>query len=289
MGSSRAAQALIMVVGLVVATGMVGLGIWQWHVFHNSGARAAAARAAEPPLALFDIARPSEPIDQGYGRSVTFFGRYQPDSQLLVPIAGTHQYRVLTALVAPDGAAVPVIRGIVTGPDAPAPPSGKVDQVGVLSASEAAAPVQSLPTGQIGSVQLGVLAQRWSWPLIGGYVTLSADAARQQGLTPATAPLPQADGSLRNATYGIQWWVFAAFAVGMAAKMARDLGQRRIEEQDRGVLPDAGDGPDAHDPHADDPHADDPHADDPHADDPHADDLAGAGPTRDGGTLRSAR
>ena len=37
--------------------------------------------------------------------------------------------------------------------------------------------------------------------------------------------LPEGQGRLRNGAYAVQWWIFAAFAVLMAAKIARDLGE----------------------------------------------------------------
>ena len=47
--------------------------------------------------------------------------------------------------------------------------------------------------------------------------------------------LPEGQGRLRNGAYAIQWWIFAAFAIVMAAKIARDLGERDdIDASDRG-------------------------------------------------------
>jgi hypothetical protein len=48
-----------------------------------------------------------------------------------------------------------------------------------------------------------------------------ADAA-QQGLEHATIALPDGSGRLRNGAYAVQWWVFAAFTVVMAVRMARE-------------------------------------------------------------------
>ena len=67
------------------------------------------------------------------------------------------------------------------------------------------------------------LAQQWPGPLIDGFVTLSAADATAQGLEPAQARLPEARGRLRNAAYAGQWWLFAAFTLVMAVRMARDL------------------------------------------------------------------
>jgi cytochrome oxidase assembly protein ShyY1 len=93
-------------------------------------------------------------------------------------------------------------------------------QTGILLPSEQS----SLPTDE--SVRVQVLAQRWPGPLVDGLVVLSAADARAQSLEPAPASLPEARGRLRNAAYALQWWVFAAFTVFMAIRMARDSGRR---------------------------------------------------------------
>ena len=71
-----------------------------------------------------------------------------------------------------------------------------------------------------------MLAQTWPSPLVGGFVTLSATDAQSQGLSPAVVALPESTGRLRNGAYAVQWWLFAAFAVAMAIRMARDFGLR---------------------------------------------------------------
>ena len=45
--------------------------------------------------------------------------------------------------------------------------------------------------------------------------------------------LPTGPRSLRNGAYALQWWVFAAFAVVMAIRMARDQGRRVGSANDR--------------------------------------------------------
>jgi len=52
---------------------------------------------------------------------------------------------------------------------------------------------------------------------------LSAPDAQAQGMTPARLNLPEAQGRLRNAAYAYQWWLFAAFSIAMALRIARDL------------------------------------------------------------------
>lgn len=225
----RWVQAGIVAIGLVVGAAMVVLGLWQGQVYARQGEEANATRATQPSLRLTDIAPPSAEVLDGFGRSVTFSGTYDVTQQVFVPIAGTSTYRVLTPLLQADGSAVPVVRGVVDHPTAPPPPTGTVDQVGVLAPSEASSLPGALPADQIPAVELAAVAQRWSWPLIGGYVTLDPASATAQGLAPATPTLPRSDGRIRNGAYAVQWWIFAAFAMLWAVKMARDVGRPRLD------------------------------------------------------------
>jgi surfeit locus 1 family protein len=221
-------QVLLIVLGLGLAGAMVALGFWQLAVYDAQGAQAAERRASAPPIPLGSVARAGEPATAGYGRSVAFEGTYDPALQLLVPTKGG-QYRVLTGLRQADGSVLPVIRGVVADPNAPAPPSGLVHQVGVLLPTEEHVPGPDLPASQIASVRLPALAQLWPGPLIGGYVNLSGADATSQGMTPAALHLPEAPGRLRNGAYSMQWWLFAAFTLFMAFRMARDIGLRDAE------------------------------------------------------------
>src|SRR5688500_2999413 len=94
------------------------------------------------------------------------------------------KFRVLTGLRQPDGSLLAVVRGVVSGPNAPAPPSGLVQQVGVLLPTEEHLPEPDLSGGQIASVRLPALAQLWPGPLVGAYVNLSSADAASQGLAP---------------------------------------------------------------------------------------------------------
>jgi surfeit locus 1 family protein len=224
-------QVLLIILGLGLAGAMVALGFWQLAVYDAQGAEAAERRASAPPVPLGSVARAGEPATDGYGRSVTFEGTYDPALQLLVPME-SGQFRVLTGLRQPDGSLLVVVRGVVSGPNAPAPPSGLARQVGVLLPTEEHLPEPDLPGGQIASVRLPALAQLWAGPLIDGYVNLSSGDSTSQGLAPAPAQLPEASGRLRNGAYSIQWWLFAAFTVFMAFRMARDIGLRDPEVAD---------------------------------------------------------
>lgn len=212
----------------LLAGGLIILGYWQLRVYHAQGQQAAAQRAGQPTVRLTEVAPAGSPVRDGYGRSVILTGHYLPDDQLLVPLAGSPDaFRVLTAFQLDGGLVVPVVRGVVRGgsPAAPPPPIGSAQQVGVLLPSEEASGVE-LAAGRLGSVRVPALAQLWPPLQTDGYVVLSAADAAGQGLEPAPLVLPEGSGRLRNGAYALQWWVFAAFAVGLGVRIARDVGRR---------------------------------------------------------------
>lgn len=221
----RLQQLGLVTLGAVVAVVMIMLGLWQMQVFEDQGQEGAIARMNEPAVPLEGVASPGTEITEGYGRTVTFQATYDTDDQLLVPLQdepGT--YRVLTRALTTEGTLVPVVRGETHSPTPPPPPPGRLEQHGVLLASDASAP-GDLPTGQISSVYLPVLVQRWQDPMIAGYVTLPAELATQQGLEPATPDLPSGRGSGQNFGYALQWWVFAASALGFSVYLATYIGR----------------------------------------------------------------
>lgn len=230
---TRYKQALVIALGIGLAAAMVVLGFWQLDVYHRQGAAAAARQASAPPVPLSSVARAGASAMEGYGRPVAFEGSYDPALQLLVPGEdGTGQFRVLSGLRQADGSVLAVVRGVVSEPPAPPPPSGTVQQIGVLLPTEEHVPEADLPGGQIASVRLPALAQHWPGPMIDGFVTLSAADAASQGLAPAPLLLPEAPGRVRNVAYVGQWWLFAAFVLFMAFRMARDIGLRDDEGED---------------------------------------------------------
>jgi surfeit locus 1 family protein len=228
---TRLKQALVVALGIGLAGVMIVLGFWQLEVYQRQGAAAAARRVAAPPVPLSSVVRPGAAVKDGYGRSVSFEGTYDPALQLLVPAEdGTGRLRILSGLRQADGSVVAVVRGVVSTPTAPAPPLGPVRQVGVLLPTEEHVPEADLPSGQIASVRLPVLAQQWPGPLIDGFVTLSSADAAAQGLAADPLQLPDAPGRARNVAYVGQWWLFAAFTLFMASRMARDIGLREAEK-----------------------------------------------------------
>lgn len=239
----------ILLAGAVLAGAMVLLGIWQLEVYRAQGERVAANRAAQQPVALADVAPAGQRVGDAYGRTVTTTGTYRPDLQILVPLTGTatdpstHRFRVVTGFQQSDGSLVVVVRGVFSADSAepnartapPAPPSGQV-----VVARGIFLPPESNPDGvdaaglaadQLPSVRVPALAQEWPGPLVDGFVTLAPDLAQLQKLEPAAIALPETGGRLRNGAYAFQWWVFAAFALALSIRMARDFGRQPLSPE----------------------------------------------------------
>ena len=227
-------QGLLIALGIVLAAVMVALGIWQLDVYHRQGAAAAARRAEAPPIPLSSVARPGTAATEGFGRSVSFEGTYDPALQLLVPAEdGTGGFRVLTGLRLADGSVVAVVRGVGSGPTAPPPPIGEVQQVGVLLPTEEYLASADPPSGQIASVRLPALAQQWPGPLIDGFVTLSRADSASQGLAPADAAAPRVRRS--DSQWGVRRAVVAVRGIRLVdgspdGARHRRTGGRRLAE-----------------------------------------------------------
>lgn len=216
--------ALVVLLGLLLGAGMTLAGVWQFEVYQRQGAEAAAARAAEAPVPLSSVAPAGAPVGDGYGRTVTMRGAYEAEHQVAIPAADrTDTFRMVTLLRLDNGDAVAVVRGVVTETSAAAVPPGVLDQSGVLLPSDKA--VEPSGGTEIESIRIAQLAQVWPGPLVDGFVVLSAADARVQDLTPAEVALPDARGRLRNVAYAFQWWCFAAFAVVMGVRIARDVSR----------------------------------------------------------------
>lgn len=225
--SNRGQQWAVGLVGALVTLAMLLLGLWQMQVFENQGNRDATQRSTAAPVDLMPLIPPDGSVGDVYGRNVRVAGHYSPDeSVVVVDRHGTRRY--VTALLLDDGRALPIVRG--TGDHATATPTGDVTLTGVFLPSEAAENDRSVGSGELTSVRLPALQQTWSQQLAPGFVTLNADEARAEQLTPAIVALPSKDGALRNFGYALQWWVFAAFAVTMTVIWIRTLGRRALAD-----------------------------------------------------------
>ncbi len=185
------------------------------------------------------------------GRRVRAEGTWEASGQLVVPgreLEGKVGSLVVTPLRTASGV-LPVVRGWVPGDAAP-PPPGPVSVTGVVSPSEdegdARVGAGAVGPGQVAYVATVALLERLPYAadeLYDGYVVLRA----QQPADPAAPELVEASRSgggdgparWRNLAYGLQWWVFAGFAVFFWWSVLR----RAAREQEPTPEPDAGRGP----------------------------------------------
>lgn len=220
----------------VLAAVCVRLGEWQFDRLHQRQQRNEWTRSniAADPVAVEDVmavGRPVEPerewtrvIAQGeYDAGATVVVRYQTRH-------GDPGVDLVTPLVTPEGTAVLVDRGWVatdnTGevPDTlPAPPAGTVEVVGFVRADATGrgVTVHDASTRAVSSVEIG---RTLDVPVLEGFV----DAATE-------APAPEAEvvrpelpdlGEGPHFFYGLQWWFFAALALGGFGYLVYDERRR---------------------------------------------------------------
>jgi cytochrome oxidase assembly protein ShyY1 len=213
---------------------MVLLGLWQLDRFHQRSAINARidGSAAGEPVSIERVLPPPTgtssaapaPHAAAWTR-VEATGRYDPAYEVLVrnrTVDGAVGFEIVTPLIRDDGTAVlvdrgwvaPAAGGAVALPTVPPAPAGTVTVVGRVHLPESRAGRVEHLDGRltVQRVAPAVLARAMPYPLYGAYVTLD----RQ--VPPADAHLvpiaPEHENALQNGGYVIQWWLFAAMAVG---------------------------------------------------------------------------
>lgn len=212
---------------LLIAAACVALGIWQIARLHqteqyNAAVRSGLSAAPEP----MDTLLPDgvEPDSVRYRRAeaigtydvaheFVLYGRTQADQ------AGNH---LLTPLVLADGSAIVVDRGWVPldvdqpGSMEGAPPSGEVDVVGVLFASEGGPPssIGNAITAEttLSKVDLARIQSQLPYRVAPLYLLLQHQAPAQSGTLPIPSPLPELSNG-PHLDYAIQWFTFATIAL----------------------------------------------------------------------------
>ena len=239
----------LFVVVVIAATFAARLGDWQLSRAREQGQQEAARQVAQPPVPLSSLLTARRPFPrEASDRRVTATGRWDGGRQVLVAgrlLGGAEGLWVLTPLRLPDGSAVPVVRGWVPSAGDPGTgvaglPSGEVALEGVLRPAEAASERRpgegnGLPEGQLDRVAATELVQRWPYPLLTGYVVLTGQSPAPAAVAPRPvgADPPQGGGlDLRNLSYALQWWLFAAFGLFLWWRIVRDdhLGRLRPAE-----------------------------------------------------------
>lgn len=228
--SLRARQAMAILAGVVVALGMMGLGLWQMRSYEESTRDVSSERAAQPAVVLADSIAEDGTIDDIYGRRVTLSGHYDPTHQVLV--GESAPWRVATAFLMDDGRYITVVRGsVATDFDVPAAPTGQQSLEGVFLAPDKPSAGDAAQLVDHPTLRIQELAQEWPAPLVAGYVTLPEAASAVQGLSEAPLTLPEAEGSPTHRGYALQWWVFAVGAVGFGVYAARGFAKDEAKRQ----------------------------------------------------------
>lgn len=230
----RFVRLFVIMVALVAA--FVWLGNWQWQTAHNKANQKvlekSSSQAREP---LDDVLRPQTAFDNSRSlQPVTVTGHYEDARTELVAgrvLDGRHGYWVMTPLVVHStGARLPIVRGFVEkATNIPKPPSGTVTLEGALAPGESVSTLGDLPTGQIGSIDLGLLLNEWGGRVYDAFIFVTkqtpatSHTAGQAVVQPIPPPVPRTTHiEWRNAAYAVQWWVFAAFAVFMWIRLVRE-------------------------------------------------------------------
>jgi cytochrome oxidase assembly protein ShyY1 len=213
----------ILALAVIVAFG--ALSAWQWQRAQRDEAVSAAIPASDVLTAGVPLAT------SAYGTVVSANGTYDAAHQVVV-VHGNGTFWVVTPLQPSSGAAIPVARATVTSLDDPAVAdvtSGTVTVTGVAQPYEGDPGTPStLPAGQTERLTVSGLAL--PYPASGGWIALqsqtpTASVAAAPVLPPVTQ---QAGGNLRlqNASYAVQWLLFAGFVVFFWTRMLRDdLGE----------------------------------------------------------------
>ena len=204
---------------LVLIVGMGALSWWQWQ-------RAQRDRVDAPPVAAGSVLTADAPLaDSAYGTRVEAVGVYDPAAQVLV-VHGDSSYWIVTPLRPATGAAIPVVRGTVSSAEDPAVsavPTGTVAVVGVAQPFEGDPGTgTTMPPGQAERITATAFAT--DYPLTRGWIALQSAVPAQTGVAPVVAPITgdsTASIRLQNASYAVQWAVFAGFVVFFWVRMLR--------------------------------------------------------------------
>jgi cytochrome oxidase assembly protein ShyY1 len=230
--------------GLVLVVAFVRLGIWQLDRNEERAERNAAieVNAQRAPVPVEDIGDPGSAVaPDRVWTPVRATGVYDVEHQLVVrlrPLEGQPGVHVLTPLVTASGDAVLVDRGFVpqenvsaSSPDVPEPPSGEVEIIGRVRASEEGRGTGGDPaTGAIRYVDVDEIAALLPYPVYGAWVEV-IDEQPPPAVAPVRPPAPTLDPG-PHLSYAVQWFLFACIGIGGFILLARAESRlRRADEE----------------------------------------------------------
>lgn len=225
----------------LIAITCVALGIWQIARLHqteqyNAAVRSGLSAAPEPLRTLLpdgvdpDTVRYRRAEATGtydIAHEFVLYGRTQAAQ------AGNH---LLTPLVLADGSVIVVDRGWVPldvdqpGAAEGAPPSGEVNLVGVLFASEGDPPsaIGNATTTEttLSKIDLARIQSQLPYRVDPLYLLLQHQTPGQSSALPIPSPLPELSNG-PHLDYAIQWFTFATIALGGFLVLALREGRDR--------------------------------------------------------------
>jgi len=222
----------LLLVAILVAATCVALGRWQLHRLGDRHERndLLERNLDSPPVPPQELVRVGRgPGDEDQYARIRATGRYDVGHQLLVrtrPLDGQVGYYVLTPLVTQQGPAVLMVRGWVPDgptaeslPDVPAPPAGTVTVTARLRPSELPSTTGTPPEGQVTRIDVSQIAGTLPYRVYGGYGEVTTEQPERR-TTPTRLPPPEPSEGPHLA-YAVQWFLFAAMALGGYVVLAR--------------------------------------------------------------------
>lgn len=222
---------------MVAAVAVCGaLGWWQWQRAQDQ----ATTVTPEPAVPLSEVLTPGASPGAAVGRQVTVTGRWAEADAALVygrEVDGTPAaflVRPLTVDADQTGTGQPATLAVLVGwrPDdavvAPDADGGHVTVSGYLRAGEASRAGADVPattpagTFATSTMALSAFAQVWDPPLYSALVASYDGSDSWQVLPPREA---ERELDFRSVAYAIEWWIFGAFFVFIAARWIRDNGR----------------------------------------------------------------
>lgn len=242
------------VVVAVLVVAMVLLGLWQLRRLdeRRSANDLIERRSAQEIVTVTELIGADDgraAADEHLYRQVTARGEYLLDEEVLVrsrSLAGAPGSWVLTPLVLDTGVAVVVNRGWIpndgsreSAPAGAEPPEDEVTVRGLLYPSQLRAGLGPAdpPDGDLATLaraDLGRLQQQVEPDLLPAYVQLTSSEPAGADLPRPLGPPELSEG--RHLGYAVQWFIFAAIALGgyplILRRVARDKLDDRPDERD---------------------------------------------------------
>jgi cytochrome oxidase assembly protein ShyY1 len=218
----------VIVVAAIVAVTCVLLGFWQLRRLDDRRERNAVIldRRSAEPIAIEDAAPDANALPY---RRATAEGTYDAAHEVLLygrTLDGASGHHVVTPLLLPGGGAILVDRGWVpfAVQQAPVrtgtPPEAPVMVEGWLVPDEGDGSIRPDGAGVVRRLDVAGIAEGLPYDVYPLALLLSSQSPPQDGPLPAVAPPPElSEGP--HLSYAIQWFSFAAIAVGGAVLLLR--------------------------------------------------------------------